>query len=79
MIRRDGRTTDEDSPLGANNDVPDLWRINPWLAAHMIGPAHSQCIDPVAQERGHAMFAALRERSAATPVDTDQEELKKEG
>ena len=64
MIRRTGRTTDGNSALQDNNDVPDLWCINPWLTSHMIGAAHGQCIDAAEQQRGYAMFAALSERSA---------------
>jgi len=45
----------------------------------MIGAAHSQCIDDAEQQRGHAMFAALGERSAAAIVEAGQDELKKEG
>ena len=45
---------------------PDLWRTNPWLTSHMIGAAHGQGIAADQQERGHAVYAALSERSAAT-------------
>jgi hypothetical protein len=45
---------------------PDLWTTNPWLTSHRIGAAHGQGIDADQQERGHAMYAALSERSAAT-------------
>jgi hypothetical protein len=79
MKRRDGETTGAGSALRDNNDAPDLWCINPWLTSHMIGAAHSQRLDAAEQERVHAMFAAPSERSAAAPVETPQEELKKEG
>jgi hypothetical protein len=63
---------DEQDARHANQDAPDLWCINPWLTSHMIGAAHSQCIDPAEQARGHAMFAALAEGSAAAIADVGQ-------
>jgi hypothetical protein len=53
--------------------LPDLWQINPWLTAHMIGAAHSQCIEPAEQERGRAMVAALAKPPAMEIVDVGQE------
>ena len=79
MNRRNDRTTGEDSALRDNNDVPDLWRINPWLTSHMIGAAHSQRVDAAEQERVHAIFAARSERSGPAAAEIPQEELKKEG
>jgi hypothetical protein len=79
MNRRNGRATGEDSALRDNNDVLDLWCINPWLTSHMIGAAHSQRLDAAEQERVHAMFAARSERSGTATVEVRQGELKKEG
>jgi hypothetical protein len=79
MNRRNGKTTDEDSALRDNDDMPDLWCINPWLTSHMIGAAHSQRLDPAEQERVHTMFAARSEGSSAATAEILQEELKKEG
>jgi hypothetical protein len=79
MNRRNGKTTDEGSALRDNDDVPDLWCINPWLTSHMIGAAHSQRLDPAEQERVHTMFAARSEGSCTATAEILQEELKKEG
>lgn len=79
MNRRNGRTTGEDSALRDNNDLLDLWCINPWLTSHMIGAAHSQCLDAAEHERVHAMFAAQSERSGTATAKILQDELKKEG
>ena len=78
MIRRTGRTTDGNSALQDNNDVPDLWCINPWLTSHMIGAAHGQCIDAAEQQRGYAMFAALSERSATAFKEAGRAEAEEE-
>jgi hypothetical protein len=53
--------------------LPDLWSINPWLTSHMIGAAHSQCIDPAEQERGRAMVAAFAKPPAVAIADVEQE------
>jgi hypothetical protein len=63
MIRPSGNGRNIDRAREHNGD-PDLWCVNPWLTAHMIGAAHSQC-DTAEQERGLAIFAALSERSIA--------------
>jgi hypothetical protein len=64
MNRRNDKTTGEDSALRDNNEVLDLWCINPWLTSHMIAAAHSQRLDAAEQERVHAMFAARTAGSA---------------
>jgi hypothetical protein len=74
MIRPSGNRRHEDQARGRNSD-PDLWCVNPWLTAHMIGAAHSQC-DTAEQERGHAIFAALGEQSSASAAA--EQELPKE-
>jgi hypothetical protein len=78
MNRRNGKTTGEDSALRDNDDVPDLWSINPWLTSHMIGAAHSQRLDAAEQKRVHAMFASRSEEAGAAIADILQEELKKD-
>ena len=76
--RRTGRTSDGDRVLHDDNDVLDLWCINPWLTSHMIGAAHSQPLDAAEQERVHEMLARV-ERSATPTAEMQQDELKKEG
>jgi hypothetical protein len=70
MIQPSGNGRNVDRARERNSD-PDLWCVNPWLTAHMIGAAHSQC-DTAEQERGHAIFAALSEQSSAS-ADAVQE------
>lgn len=77
MNRRNGKTTDEDSALRDNGDVPDLWCINPWLTSHMIGAAHSQRLDPAEQERVHTMFAARSEGSCTATAEILQEDIRR--
>jgi hypothetical protein len=79
MNRPNGGPTGEESALRDDNEVPDLWCINPWLTSHMIGAAHSQRLDAAEQERVRAMFAAPSERSDTATVELLQDELKKEG
>lgn len=79
MNPRNGRTTGADSAPRDDNDLPDLWCINPWLTSHMIGAAHSQRLDAAEQERVRAMFAAPGERAGTATAEIPQEELKKEG
>ena len=79
MNRPEGRTIGEDSSLPDEEDILDLWCINPWLTSHMIGAAHSQRLDAAEQERVHAMLAGPSEQSGTTTTDLLQEELKKEG
>jgi hypothetical protein len=70
MIRPSSDRRNEDHARGRDRD-PDLWCINPWLTAHMIGAAHSQC-DAAEQERGREIFAALSAQSTAS-ADAEQE------
>jgi hypothetical protein len=79
MNRRNGKTTGEDAAPRDKDDGPDLWCINPWLTAHMIGAAHSQRLEPAEQERVRAMFAARSEGSCTAPAEILQEDLKKQG
>jgi hypothetical protein len=79
MNRRNGKTTGEDGALRDDDDVSDLWCINPWLTSHMIGAAHSQRLDAAEHERVHAKFSARNEESGRATAEILQEELKKEG
>jgi hypothetical protein len=54
-----------------NNDLLDLWCINPWLTSHMIGAAHTQRLDAAEQERVHAMFAAARSEGSCCHAKSD--------
>jgi len=79
MNRRNGKTTGEDGALRDDDDVSDLWCINPWLTSHMIGAAHSQLLDAAEHERVHAKFAARSEESDTATAKILLQELKKEG
>ena len=78
MNRGNGRTTGKDGALDDNDAVPDLWCVNPWLTARMIGAAHSQQLDAAEQERVHAMFAARSEGSGTATAEILQKEVKKD-